>query len=66
MATRRTRKGLFVAVLAVVASWGVQHVEHGHEFWTELMDPTHIFSLLGVVLSVWGGWRAGARSSLGP
>ena len=65
MATRRARGGLFVAVLAAVVSWGIQHLEHGHDIWIELGDPLHFFSLLGVVVSVWGGWRAGARSSLG-
>ncbi len=44
-ATRRTRGGLFLAILASVVSWGIQHTEHGHEIWIKLIDPLHFFSI---------------------
>ena len=57
------RGGLFLAIFAAIVSWGVQHTEHGHDIWIELADPRHFFSLLGVVVSVWGAWRSGIRSA---
>ena len=51
--------GLVLALVAAFASWGVTHMEHGHEGWKELIEPQHIFSLVGVLASVWGAWRAG-------
>jgi len=55
------KKGLILAILAAIASWGVQHAEHGHNEWLDLLDPLHCFSLLGVVVSVWWGWSSGVR-----
>ena len=58
-----SRGGLFVAVLAAIVSWGLTHTGHGHIGWGELMAPQHFISLLGVIASVWGGWRSGLRAS---
>ena len=57
------RGGLFVAILAAIVSWGLTHTGHGHIDWRELIAPVHFFSLLGVIASVWGGWRSGLRAS---
>ena len=57
------RGGLFVAILAAVVSWGLTHTGHGHIDWEKFLSPQHICSLVGVIASVWGGWRSGLRSS---
>ena len=48
-----------LAILCAVASWGMAHAEHGHDAWKALMEPSHFFSLLGVVASTclakWSG-----------
>jgi len=51
--------GLLLAMVAAFASWGVTHLEHGHVAWKELIEPQHIFSLVGVLASVYGAWRSG-------
>ena len=50
---------LGIAIFAGIVSWGITHTEHAHVEWAVLMDPQHIFSLLGVVASVLGGWAGG-------
>lgn len=57
------RGGLFVAILAAIVSWGLTHTGHGHIDWLEMVEAQHIFSLLGVIASVSGGWWSGLRSS---
>lgn len=56
------RIGLTLAILTALGSWGMQHTGHGHTDWLHLLDPRHIFSLVGVVGSVWGGWFSGVKS----
>lgn len=58
-----SRGGLFVAILAAIVSWGLTHTGHGHIDWAELISSQHVISLLGVIASVFGGWRSGLRSS---
>lgn len=63
-AERQSRGRLGLAVLATMflvalASWGAEHAAHGHgDGWWELLDVTHLFSLLGVLGSVLGAWLA--------
>ena len=48
---------VFFAMLLVSAgSWGVEHSGHDHVTWTELLQPEHLFSFLGVIGGVLGAW----------
>ena len=52
-----TSLAVFAAMLLVaIGSWGVGHTGHGHEKWSELLSPGHVFSLLGVIGSVLVAW----------
>ena len=52
-----TSLAVFAAMILVsLGSWGVEHTGHGDRAWIELLSPEHIFSLLGVVGSVFGAW----------
>jgi len=58
--------GLIASYLVAISSWGMQHYYHGHVEWSELLEPHHIFSLLGVIGSVYGGWYSGKKSEIKP
>ena len=50
-----------IAILAAMlsaslGSWGVAHTGHGHAGWSDLLNPEHIFSLMGILGSVLGAW----------
>jgi len=50
---------LYFAIFTAIISWGLSHMEHKHDEWEKLITPQHLFTLLGVIASVWGGWKSG-------
>ena len=53
----QTKVVVLVAMLMVaIGSWGLEHAGHGHDAWTTLMAPRHVFSFMGTVGSVVGAW----------
>ncbi len=51
---------LLSMLMVSLGAWGVEHVSHGDTTWSELLDPDHIFSVLGSigssVVPVVGAW----------
>tara|TARA_Y100000310_G_scaffold139224_1_gene138494 strand:+ start:3194 stop:3406 length:213 start_codon:yes stop_codon:yes gene_type:complete len=47
---------LVVLLLVGLSAWGLTHIEHGHVTWAKLIEPLHVFSLVGVVGTILGSW----------
>lgn len=43
-------------LLVALGAWGLEHTEHGHDLWSEMLRPQHVFSLIGIIGSVLGSW----------
>lgn len=43
-------------ILVAIGAWGLDHTGHGHDVWSEMAQPEHVFGLIGVIGSVLGSW----------
>lgn len=55
-ASMKTGLGLLAALGVAVSGWGYEHIQHGDAMWSDLLDPVHIFSLIGVIAGVLVAW----------